>query len=238
VSHEPTVVELDLVTALFERGLEGRDELHLLERFGRGKKQTGFQVSSRGVGAKQETIDSLLGHGLVELDGSGRCDIFWRLSDEGVRIAAGLSDELKPLDIMELLQWFPDNLLFFSPSDLIEGRTAIPWTHTPPDTEHPGDCRLVLLLGDNAGGKSFFRRLLRLVTHPGQEASMSRSKMEPGEFPVHEFIHLSMEMRTSGSIGSSFISGAWHGRVSVSAAPPLSLDEPALSSSWKRAPFS
>ena len=211
MSTEPTVMELDIVTTMFEQGLEGGGDLHLMDSYGSGHKKAdtkkGFSISSHRIHAKRPIIDSLLGHGLIEKDTSGSCRTSWHISDEGMRMAMGLSDALCPLDTMELLHWFPENLTYFYPSDRLDGRTAIPWVHTSPDVDNPGDCRLLLLLGDNAGGKSFFRRLLHLVTHRGQEASMSQSKVDPGEFPVHEFIHLSMEMRTGGGMGSSFVYG-------------------------------
>ena len=75
---------------------------------------------------------------------------------------------------------------FFSPHPAIEGKTAIPYIWDK------GTSRLVLVQGENAGGKSFFRRIVRVVTHKDV------AKEDEG-FPVTETIGLSMEARTGDS---------------------------------------
>ena len=97
-----------------------------------------------------------------------------------------------PLDISAALTSTFD-FRYFHPDHAINGQIAIPhiWV--------PGTSKIVLVLGDNAGGKSFFRRLVRLVTHAGGQAKV-------GPHPVEEFIHLSMESRTSTGMGMDRIS--------------------------------
>lgn len=75
------------------------------------------------------------------------------------------------------------DLRYFGEDPDIDGQVAIPFIWTP------GTSKLVLVLGENSGGKSFFRRLLRLITHKGGNGA------KPGPHPVDEFIHLSMEAR-------------------------------------------
>jgi hypothetical protein len=71
---------------------------------------------------------------------------------------------------------------YFSPDKVIDNKVAIPsiWDR--------GTGRLVLVQGENAGGKSFFRRLVQGVSS------------KKGDFPVHEMIHLSMQGRSDTGI--------------------------------------
>lgn len=89
------------------------------------------------------------------------------------------------LSIPDLLDYILENLRFFHPDDAIDGRVAIPHLLDKGASES----RLVLVLGENAGGKSFFRRLIREAT-----SHKSRRK-ETKPFRVREMIHLSMEGR-------------------------------------------
>lgn len=73
---------------------------------------------------------------------------------------------------------------YFGPDEAIQGQTAIPYVWVPGSK----DSRMALVLGDNAGGKSFFRRLFQSVTYGGHNR-------KPGPYPVREMIHLSMEAR-------------------------------------------
>jgi len=89
----------------------------------------------------------------------------------------------KPFTIPALLEWI-DGLRYFYPDEACEGRIAIPKIIRPSES----DSRLVLVLGENAGGKSFFRRLVWAGT----------SSKHKGPLPVDEVIHLSMQARAGG----------------------------------------
>lgn len=80
---------------------------------------------------------------------------------------------------------------FCTPCDALDGEVAIPYVWTPGDP----DSKLLLVLGENAGGKSLFRRLFIELTRRGREASFGQKEVKPSRFPLHEVIHLSMEGR-------------------------------------------
>jgi len=103
------------------------------------------------------------------------------------------------LDLKALLDWILD-LRYFHPDEVLDGRTAIPYLRADGDPES----RFVLVLGENAGGKSFFRRLVRLAT----SRPRAKDKDKGGPFPVHEIIHLSMEGRAGGMAFSSMVYGS------------------------------
>jgi len=75
-----------------------------------------------------------------------------------------------------LLKSTLDGLMYFHPWPEEDGVTAIPYVWDA------GEVPLCLVLGPNGGGKSFFRRLIRLVARE--------------EWKDTECIHLSMESRT------------------------------------------
>lgn len=91
---------------------------------------------------------------------------------------------------------------FFHHQEIVEeadpssGGIAIPHIWVPGDPES----KLLLVLGGNAGGKSFFRRIFREVTRRGREARGYDKAVKPGPFPLPEVIHLSMEARAGSSI--------------------------------------
>lgn len=124
---------------------------------------------------------------------------YYELTPAGAKRAAALV-KYRPLDVGKLLGWARGRSLF-SPSKELDGETAIPLICAP------GKCRLVLVLGENAGGKSVFRRIMRAGTHPGQKGGMGDPPIPPGPFPVPEFVALSMQGRTSSGMMSSFIYG-------------------------------
>lgn len=86
----------------------------------------------------------------------------------------------------------------FVPSKAIDGRTAIPSIYTPSQ----GESKLVLVLGENAGGKSLFRRLIRVMTDKGGDGH------KKGPHPVGEMVALSMQSRTASGSLSSMIYGS------------------------------
>jgi len=103
----------------------------------------------------------------------------------------------QPFTIEGVLDWILD-LRFFHSDDAIDGRVAIPFYYNA----GAENARLVLVLGENAGGKSFFRRLV-------QEACRHKGN-NSGPYPVREVIYLSMEHRTGGMMGpiGAFVYGS------------------------------
>ena len=71
---------------------------------------------------------------------------------------------------------------YFEPDKAIDGQTAIPYVWVK------GKSKLILVLGENAGGKSFFRRMVQCV--------VSKNHGPTDGQPVDECIHLSMQART------------------------------------------
>lgn len=119
---------------------------------------------------------------------------------EAIRQALDLIG-FKPLDVEQLLRATLETRLF-TPCNALGGRIAIPSLY------EPGKSNLVLVLGENAGGKSMFRRIVRMMTHKGRKAEMGEPAIEPGEFAVTEMVQLSMEARAGGGMIASFIYGA------------------------------
>lgn len=106
----------------------------------------------------------------------------------------------QPFAIGLVLDWI-FNLRYFRPDKVIQGRTAVPFVRK----DGAENTRLVLVLGENAGGKSFFRRLVHLA------ATKAKNGRRDGPFPVGRVIHLSMEARSMNGLTSAFIYGseAW-----------------------------
>jgi len=134
--------------------------------------------------------------GLAKYSESGT--LRWTLTPLG--IAFGLESlDYTPHDIQEMLD-YALTLAYFHPNK--EGETAIPYIY------RPGSSRLVLVLGENAGGKSFFRRILSGMTAQAKASNGFDPPRDAGPFPVGEFIALSMEARTSSNFMSAMIYGA------------------------------
>jgi hypothetical protein len=85
--------------------------------------------------------------------------------------------------LLDEVLWFP----YFEPED--EKEAAIPVLRVPGAKKNP----LVVVVGDNAGGKSFFRRVVSVVAGHATKDT--------------EFIHLSMEGRMQSVAWRSFIYG-------------------------------
>ena len=129
------------------------------------------------------------------------------------------------MDLKALIEWCLD-LRYFHPDDALDGGVAIPYTWTPGDDQS----RLVLVLGENAGGKSFFRRIVRLATdygkvrtqwvRPGE--SVQITEREPGPYPVREVIHLSMQARSGGDFMHGPMRAMVYGDESYNATGDLS----------------
>lgn len=128
---------------------------------------------------------------LIETEGSGsRWNAVFKLTNLGF----ALGYELVGAPKFPLREFLDDSLelQIFHPLDdgEFEGQTPIPFIFTPGDQ----DAKVVLVLGPNAGGKSFFRRVVSIRTNEGSK----RHRDEAGPFPVGELIGLSMEKRVGG----------------------------------------
>lgn len=161
-----------------------------------GKEKTSIRKSEIRLG-KQDG-DALVAAGLLEYIGSGT--VHYKLTPAGVRLAIDHVD-YKPMNVKALMEHMLETLAYFHPVAELDGKVPIPAIYVP------GRSRLVLVLGDNAGGKSFFRRLVNLVTHRGRKAGVYERAIPAGPFPVHEFIHLSMQGRTASDFSSTMIYG-------------------------------
>ena len=96
-----------------------------------------------------------------------------------------------PFSVRDVLDWTLD-LRFFHPMEVLDGGTAIPVVRK----NGAEDSRFVLVLGSNAGGKSFFRRIVSTAFRMNRKPQgFGRPARKDCPFPVREVIHLSMEGR-------------------------------------------
>jgi hypothetical protein len=139
--------------------------------------------------------------GLIKFVSDG--GVGWVLTAKG-RHEAPQYVEIKNLDLKSLFK-FVFALPYFLPDN--EGEAAIPYVYH----EGGSKSKLVLVLGENAGGKSFFRRLIQAATDKGHKnlsGHYSGRERKPGPFPVSEMIHISMQGRTQGGVVSAFVYGS------------------------------
>ena len=111
-----------------------------------------------------------------------------RLTAEGIRYGLDLVGH-PTFDVRPLIEAVL-SMALFCPAPEIDGRTAIPAIYTP------GSSKLVLVLGENASGKSLFRRAASLAVHQGRVSSYEGRAIPRGAFPMSEFIGLSMQGRS------------------------------------------
>ena len=198
--------EKNLLITLLHRGLEGGEtEVYLRDNWGR-KKTPDIHIPEDKHGRielAQKSGDRLTEMGYLTYD---KANHRWKISSKGIELALqDPSINFEPLDVEACLTETLDRAVFHPlPKDDPEypGETPIPWLY------QPGDCRLVLVLGENAGGKSFFRRVLQFITHWGRKGhGWGDNDIPRGPFPVRELIHISMEGRTAGGIVSGFVYG-------------------------------
>ena len=144
----------------------------------------------------------LVASGLFSKSESG--SIEYTLTPEGIREGIRRTPSYKPMDVRELLEDVLGTVLF-GPHPAIDGKTAIPAIYQP----GAEGSKLVLVLGENAAGKSLFRRVVNGATHRGVKARYDRDPeaIPQGRFPVQEFLGLSMQGRTSSGFASSCIYG-------------------------------
>ena len=140
----------------------------------------------------------LLALGLATKAESGTSE--YSLTPKGIQVALPHC-KYDRIDVGEVVRHVLDTLVYFHPSPELDGEVAIPAIYKP------GTSKLVLVLGENAGGKSFFRRLMWFETHRGKKGGFGESEIKRGPFPVYEFIGLSMQERTKGGFVGSVIYG-------------------------------
>lgn len=197
----------DILLCLIRRGLAGLSaEPHMCDSFSEEKmlKKRLSMEWGRRISLTPDEVASLRDLGLLE---KSTALGYYKLTPAGSRKALDLlpPGEYEPLDLdLVLFRVFETD--FFRTVEKFE-EPAIPYIWKP------GTSRLVLVLGENAGGKSFFRRLLMGATFKGERhASWGGKRVEgfkrpPGPYPVQEFLSISMQGRTQGGMGSSAVYG-------------------------------
>jgi hypothetical protein len=144
--------------------------------------------------------DALVEAGMVEYIDSGT--LRYQLTPEGICYGLPHVTGYTPLDPKTVIEDTLDSS-YFHPVEELEGETPIPFLYKPSES----GSKLVLVLGENAGGKSFFRRVLRAMTARQRKGSWGNVKDKDGPYPVGEFIHLSMEGRCQSGIPSAMVYG-------------------------------
>lgn len=188
-----------LIVEMLQRGVAGLESGASRASSDWGRRDAPSTWQSRDARIQINEVDAkhLTALGLLQDSGSGTCP--YTLTVKGVETALP-HVAYTPLNVQEVIEYVLD-LDYFHPCEELGGEVAIPALYKP------GTSNLVLVLGENAGGKSFFRRLVRLVTHRGRKGGFGDPKITPGPFPVREFIPLCMQDRTSSNFGSSMIYG-------------------------------
>ena len=195
----------EVVVKILARGLSGKDgHVYTISDWGSSKNDAsdldGDSMRLRGEHAKP-----LIDAGLMYRTTSG--SIYYGLTPAGIRLA--LASPLmgyKPLDVEAMLRHVLGTVLFGphpALSGMSGGDVAIPAIYAP------GGSKLVLVLGENAAGKSLFRRVMNGATHKGKAARYEGDSeaIRRGSFPVSEFMGLSMQGRTSSGFMSSVVYG-------------------------------
>ena len=183
-----------ILKALLQLGLNDRSpEAHPVSEWSGQKTKLGPTEAYLTKADAQPLVDE----GLLHYVDSGT--LHWHLTAEGVREAAKLVP-VPSLDIEALLT-HAFSLAYFTQLD-DSGEPPIPWQWDKGDKAS----KLVLVLGENAGGKSFLRRIVRAIVDRGGKDDSGRTR-KPGPFPVREVIHLSMEARTQGGFMRSAVYG-------------------------------
>ena len=149
---------------------------------------------------RSEHAKPLIDAGLLYLY-TGQSPNYYALTTAGIKLGYQLLGRTS-IDVGFLLRETLDTVLF-GPSPALEGRTAVPYVYDPSKS----NSKLVLVLGENAGGKSLFRRVIWGVTHLGRKAEYGDPEIPPGQFPVKEMIGLSMQGRTNSGFERSCIYG-------------------------------
>jgi len=185
-----------ILSALLTHGMAVGDALAREARKWDGPKPL---VDDKGrVSCTKAQAQPLVDAGLLEYQSSG--SVGWLLTHAGIAAAA----KLVPVERLDLTAVIADclSLPYFRPND--DGLVPIPYLWEKGDA----DTKMVLVLGENAGGKSFFRRIVRSITDGGHPGNFGTAKRDPGPYPVREMIHLSMEQRAGGGMASSMVYGS------------------------------
>lgn len=191
----------EVVGRMLRRTLDGKSgTVETVSSWGSPSREERSDLDGDRMRLRDEHAKPLVDAGLLYRTESG--SIHYGLTPAGIRLASQVIGRV-PLDVKALLEHTLDTVLF-GPSDAIDGRTAIPALYDPSTS----GSKLVLVLGENAAGKSLFRRVINGVTHRGREArGMGEPAVPRGPFPVGEMIHLSMQGRAGGGFMSSMVYG-------------------------------
>lgn len=199
----------EIIAQMLRRTLAGKDgRIYTISWHDSADKS---DIDSDHMRLRDEHAQPLIAAGLLHRTTTG--SIYYGLTPAGIRAAIPLVGH-KPLDVRAMVERCLDSVLF-GPSKALDGRTAIPALYDPSKT----GSKLVLVLGENAAGKSLFRRVVRMVTHKGKKAGMGDAEIRRGDFPVGELLHFSMQSRASGGMASAFIYGdeSWQSTGTISA---------------------
>lgn len=198
---------LTVARALLRRSLAGRRDpiaCELPPHLDDGLGEIIPDDPSETIYTTEDDVKDAVDAGFLEYSRDGSAG--WRITRAGTEAVLdeqpGLLPDYNVEDVLRYLLGWSVFTPFPKDHKKFPGETAIPALYDP------GEGNLVLVLGENAGGKSFFRRMLRYATYRGDSGNRSmRKQIKPGKFPVQEFLHLSMEGRTSGGIPSAMIYG-------------------------------
>lgn len=198
-ARKPKPLDGDLILqALLRKTLAGQDgHAYPANDWGSDIQKSTLNGDRERVWLTKEDAQPLVDAGLLHYQDSGT--LYYRLTADGIRRALPAVD-YKPIDVRALMGWVCERALF-NPSTAIGGETAIPLIYKP------GSSRFVLVLGENAGGKSLVRRVVNKGTHRGLPAQDGDPEIPRGPFPVREFVAISMQFRTRAGMGSVFVFG-------------------------------
>jgi hypothetical protein len=179
--HQETIL-----TSLLQRGLAFKDSTASGRQMSQHRSGGETNLTKDRISLSSEDGQGLMDLGLLSYTASGTTG--WSLTPEGSRLAVKLLGAgYTPISLPDLLEDTLQMAYFTEKQD--DGEVAIPFVRKL------GDARLVLVLGENAGGKSFFRRLVCLMASGPRWDSLKRQMTKPGPYPVKRVIHLSMEGR-------------------------------------------
>lgn len=195
----------NVLISLLRRGVDGgNNEASLNESWGSDSHLKGKIVvpedPHKRILLPEEDGEELTSAGYLNYDKSNHR---WTLTAKGIEF--GLPHvEWQSHDVEEILRDCLSRAVFHP---LPEDHPKYPGETPIPSIYQPGSSRLVLILGENAGGKSFFRRVMSVVTHRGRKGGFGDRAIPAGPFPVREMVHISMEGRTQGGIVGSMVYG-------------------------------
>ena len=188
--------QVTLLQALTKRAVNGQDKCeHDPREHPKGKVP---KSPHERVYLSKPEVTWLLKVDFIKEESSSFGSTTYTLTDKG--FTQGWKETRIPkLNLKKLMLHLFDLQVFHPlPSGKHKGETPIPFIWTPGSW----DSKVVLVLGPNAGGKSFFRKIISMLT-----ARKTRDDPKGGPFQIHENIALSMAGRAGGGIMSSMVYG-------------------------------